>query len=139
MDSREKFRYMVGMSDKLPVTLIPVSVPCQQKPDCMNMTSQVMWQMFANVWYLMPTCATCITESGHSPLEPNRCAYCQMEECICDDSKYEQALEHENDLTPEERAAECKVLHPGEPCSLPDPGSYSHGLHKAGPYMLLGE
>jgi hypothetical protein len=84
----DKYHYMSDLSDKLPVTLIPVSVPCQRDKDCQNMTSQAMWimtemTMTGATWYLRPTCATCIVESGHVPLEPNRCAYCQMPECIC--------------------------------------------------------
>ncbi len=41
----DKYHYMSGLSDKMPITLIPVSVPCQEKEDCQNMTSQAIWLM----------------------------------------------------------------------------------------------
>jgi len=80
----EKFKYMVGLSDKMPVTLIPVEVPCQAADYCETLTDQAMWYKSAtHVWFLKPMCAACITESGHQPLHGDRCAHCQMTECIC--------------------------------------------------------
>lgn len=65
----DKFHFMSKLSDKLPVILIPVEVPCQRVSVCENMTSQAMWFMHLGTWYLKPTCPSCIVESGHQPLD----------------------------------------------------------------------
>jgi hypothetical protein len=66
----EKFKYMVALSDKQPVTRLPVEVPCQMHDYCETMTDQAMWNMTAtHMWYLKPVCTECIIESGHTPLE----------------------------------------------------------------------
>jgi hypothetical protein len=49
-----------------------------------------------------------------SLLEAGQCCI-EKSESFEADHQYDAALAHENDLSPEELAAECAVIHPGEP------------------------
>jgi hypothetical protein len=65
----QKFSYMADLSDKMPIQLMPVEVPCQT-PGCFNMTHQGCWQGTPkHIFSLRPICSTCIVLSGHVPLD----------------------------------------------------------------------
>jgi len=55
----QKFSYMSELSDKLPIQLMPVEVPCQSS-GCFNMTEKGIWQLVRKAWSVRPICDKCI-------------------------------------------------------------------------------